>query len=47
MNQTDNMKEKTCETPFEKIIDIAFDLFLENGYEDTTIRMIVEKPGYI
>ncbi len=45
MNQTDNMKEKTCETPFEKIIDIAFDLFLENGYEDTTIRMIVEKAG--
>lgn len=45
MNKREKAKEKDGETSFEKIIDIAFDLFLEHGYEDTTIRMITEKAG--
>ena len=36
------VKNKKCETSFEKVIDIAFNLFLENGYDDTTIRMIID-----
>lgn len=39
------VKDKKCETSFEKVIDIAFDLFLENGYDDTTIRMIIDEAG--
>lgn len=39
------VKNKKCETSFEKVIDIAFNLFLENGYDDTTIRMIIDEAG--
>ena len=39
------VKDKKCETSFEKVIDIAFNLFLENGYDATTIRMIIDEVG--
>ena len=44
-NAVSKVKDKKCETSFEKVIDIAFDLFLENGYDNTTIRMIIDEAG--
>lgn len=39
------LNDKKCETSFEKVIDVAFHLFLENGYDETTIRRIIDEAG--
>lgn len=38
-------KSNRAKERYDKILDVSLELFLENGYENTSLNMIIEKSG--